>query len=139
MLSELSFDGDDSLIDFFSLLSSLEVLEELSISYTVIDKTEPGIERIIAALQKHEVSKAVFFVDAPVSNSGRLKTLIAETAERMAFPIDIRMVKDSDAELKKCANVISGDSEVISECVSWYNLYEELVAELDHPWITDVS
>jgi hypothetical protein len=78
-------------------------------------------------------------VDAPVSNSGRLKTLIAETAERMAFPIDIRMVKDSDAELKKCANVISGDSEVISECVSWYNLYEELIAELDHPWITDVS
>ncbi|MCR5796222.1 MAG: DUF434 domain-containing protein [Solobacterium sp.] len=114
-------------------------LSGLAGSYAVIDKTEPGIERIIAALQGHDVSDAVFFVDAPVSNSGRLKTLIAETAERMDFPIDIRMVKDADAELKKCANVISGDSEVISECISWYNLYEELVSQLDHPWITDVS
>ena len=114
-------------------------LSGLAGSYAVIDKTEPAVEMIIAALQEHKVSDAVFFVDAPVSNSGRLKTLIAETAEKMEFRIDIRMVRDADAQLKNCSHVISGDSEVISECVSWYNLYEELITKLDHPWITDIS
>ena len=113
-------------------------LSGLAGSYAVIDTTGPGIERIIRALQKHEAGMAVFYIDEPVSNSGRLKTLIAETAEDLEFPVDIKMVRDADTELKKLSCVISGDSEVITECISWYNLYEELISGLDQPWITEV-
>ena len=113
-------------------------LSGLAGTYSVIQNTGPGVERILKKLKEHHVSKAVFWIDMPVSNSGRLKTLIAEEAEKLEFPVDIRMVKDADEELKKQSCVISGDSEVIEGCVSWYNLYEELIADLDQPWVTDL-
>ena len=92
---------------------------------------------VVDGLQEHGVSKAVFWLDAPVSNSGRLKTLLAETAEKLRFAADIQMVKDADFELKKRANVISGDSAVITECISWYNLYEDLIGNRENTWITE--
>lgn len=113
-------------------------LSGLAGTYSVIDTTAPGIRMILEALIRHKVKDAVFWVDAPVSNSGRLKKVIADTAEELHFPIDIQMVKDADAELKKQANVITGDSEVISECISWYNLYEELINALEDPWVTEL-
>lgn len=114
-------------------------LSGLAGTYSVIQTTALGIESILKALIRHGVKDAVFWVDAPVSNSGRLKQVIAETAEALHFPVDIRMVKDADQELKKCENVISGDSEVISECLSWYNLYEELISGIEDAWITELK
>ncbi len=110
-------------------------LSGLAGTYSVIDKTDAAIGHIIRKLQEHDTAKAVFWIDAPVSNSGRLKQHIAEAAERLSFAIDIRMVRDADAELKVQENVISGDSIVISECLSWYNLYEELISELPEKWV----
>ena len=113
-------------------------LSGLAGTYAIIQNTDPGIERIIRKLQEHRVAKAVFWIDAPVSNSGRLKTHIAEAAERLSFPIHIEMVKNADTELMKQDHVISGDSMVITECVSWYNLYEELIRDLNDPWIVSI-
>ena len=114
-------------------------LSGLAGTYSVIDTTGPGIAHILRTLQKHDIAQAVFWVDAPVSNSGRLKAEIAEQAEQLGFPIDIRMVRDADAELKKLDHVISGDSEIISECISWYNLYAEMISDLDHVWVTNLN
>ena len=112
-------------------------LSGLAGTYAVIRKTAPAAEAIMRCLQEHGVSKAVFWLDAPVSNSGRLKTLLAETAEKLRFAADIQMVKDADFELKKRENVISGDSAVITECISWYNLYEDLIGNRENTWITE--
>ncbi len=110
-------------------------LSGLAGTYAIIEKTDPAIEMIIASLQKHRIAKAVFWIDAPVSNSGRLKVHIAEAAEKAGLPIDIEMVRNADTELKKHDHVISGDSEVIAECISWYNLYEELIGSLENAWV----
>ena len=114
-------------------------LSGLAGTYAVIDTTAQGVGIIIEALKKHEVSKAVFWIDAPVSNSGRLLKVIADKAEEMSFDIDIHMVKDADEELKKLGHVISGDSEIIGSCISWYNLYEELVHEIPHVWVSELK
>lgn len=114
-------------------------LSGLAGTYAVINNTPPAADRIIRCLQENGAGNAVFWVDSPVSNSGRLKTLIAETAERLNFPIWIEMVRDADAELKKRENVISGDSAVITECGSWYNLYEDMIRQEKDVWITDLA
>ena len=114
-------------------------LSGLAGTYSVIDKTGPGITHILQTLQKHRTGKAVFWVDSPVSNSGRLKTEIAERAEELGFPVDIRMVNNADTELKKCSHVISGDSEVITQCRSWFNLYDELIRELNDVWTVELN
>lgn len=114
-------------------------LSGLAGTYAIIQNTVPGIDLILRKLKEHKTGLAVFWIDKPVSNSGRLKTHIAEEAERIGIPIDMRMVPDADTELKKCSHVISGDSEVITECVSWYNLYEDLIKELADPWVVSLD
>jgi hypothetical protein len=114
-------------------------LSGLSGTYSIITVTEPAIDLIIKKLMSYGVSKGVFWIDSPVSNSGRLKSLIAERAEALGFPIDIQMVHDADYMLKQLDHVISADSLVIEECKSWYNLYADLVADLDDPWIIEVD
>ena len=114
-------------------------LSGLAGTYAVIQNTDPAIEHIVHGLQKHNVGKAVFWIDAPVSNSGRLKTHIAEICEKEGLDIFIEMVHDADRELIRQDHVISGDSVIIQECISWYNLYEELIADLEDPWVVEIS
>lgn len=52
-------------------------------TYRLIDKTDAAIRLILSELQRLSVNRAVFWLDAPVSNSGRLKTRIAEIAEKV--------------------------------------------------------
>jgi hypothetical protein len=113
-------------------------LSGLAGTYAIIEATDPAITRILQTLQKHHIGKAVFWIDAPVSNSGRLKCHIADIAEQMHMPIDIRMVHDADAELIHLDHVISGDGEIITSCTSWYNLYDDLMADLNDPWIVSL-
>ena len=112
-------------------------LSGLAGTYAIIEKTDQAIDLILKKLKEYEVYKAVFWIDAPVSNSGRLKAHIAERAEQLDFPIDLKMVRNADTELKKLDHVISGDSEIIEQCVSWYNLYPDLLKEVDDPWIVE--
>lgn len=113
-------------------------LSGLAGTYAIIENTDPAIEHIIRKLQEHLVKEAVWWIDAPVSNSGRLKQHIADTAERLCFPIDIQMVRNADTELMNHEYVISGDSIVINECISWYNLYAQLIADLQDPWVFSI-
>lgn len=112
-------------------------LSGLAGTYAIIEKTDQAIDLILKKLKEYEVYIAVFWIDAPVSNSGRLKAHIAERAEQLDFPIDLKMVRNADTELKKLDHVISGDSEIIEQCVSWYNLYPDLLKEVDDPWIVE--
>lgn len=144
-----NIDGFNAVILMETALSSSVVLKGmdgcyrdlsgLAGTYSVIERTPLGIDRIIRELQAMQAGGAVFYLDAPVSNSGRLKTCLAEEAEKLGFPIDIRMVHNADTELKKCDHVISGDAVILEECVSWYNLYDRLLAGVEDPWIVEIN
>lgn len=114
-------------------------LSGLAGTYAIIDTTDEAIDRVIRKLQEHHIGKAVFWIDAPVSNSGRLKCHIADMAEKRSLPIDIQMVHDADAVLKEKDHVISGDGEILTECTNWFNLYDELIKDLDDPWVTELE
>ena len=64
-------------------------------------------------------------LDEPVSNSGRLKSLIAEAGEDYPITLDIQIRKDVDRELYGKENVISSDSIVLDHCKSWLNFGAE--------------
>lgn len=108
-------------------------------TYSIIENTGPAIDRILGKLKEKGVEKAVFWMDEPVSNSGRLKTCILDHAEKLSFPVEVQMVKDVDTQLKKRDHVISADSLVIEECLSWYNLYAELIKEVPDAWVVQVD
>ena len=82
---------------------------------------------MLQALQKARISKATILLDEPVSNSGRLKALIADIGEEFGFELDIQILRDVDRSLYGRENVITSDSVVMDHCVSWANLAAECV------------
>lgn len=114
-------------------------LSGLAGNYAIISVTSEAIDRIVRKLMAHGAAKGVFYLDEPISNSGRLLSLIADEAEKLCFPVDFVMAHDADYYLKKQGNVISADSEVIEACRSWYNLYPELIEEVPDAWVVEVN
>lgn len=107
-------------------------------TYGLIDKTDAAIRMILSELQSISVKRAVFWLDAPVSNSGRLKTRIAEIAEEMAFEVGIEVIDNVDRTLYELPNVISSDSIILDRCSGWLNLNERIMPGIPGVWIIDI-
>lgn len=100
-------------------------------TYRIVDKTALAIEAIGKALCDLEIGKAVFYIDRPVSNSGRLAQCIREKFEDMPFEVETVVMNEVDFELKKHENVISGDAIILDECKSWFNFVRAVLEKED--------
>ena len=139
-------------IDGFNTIISLEValsgsllfhcsdgtirdLAGLRGTYRIIDKTEQAVHLILNWLQDLEIGEAIFYLDAPVSNSGRLKALILQIAEESDFDVSVEVINDVDRVLEKLPGVISSDAIILNKCKSWINLVPAIVSELSDTWV----
>ena len=98
-------------------------------TYRLIDKTAQAITMIGKMLERYKIGKAVFYLDAPVSNSGRLKEQIGEVLEQFPFEIQIEVIHNVDTTLEKLENVITGDAIILDKCKSWINLNSKIIEE----------
>ncbi len=97
-------------------------------TYRKVTETIPAVELIGDFLGEVGADKALWLLDSPVSNSGRLKTLIGELARKNNWNWEIELLLSPDAELKKTdAVVASSDSVVLDGCRSWVNLATEII------------
>lgn len=96
-------------------------------TYRLIDKTDLAILEIGRELEENKIKKAVFYLDAPVSNSGRLKQRIEELLEPCSFEIQVNVINNVDSVLQTLDHVITSDAIILDQCVSWYNLTEEII------------
>ena len=143
-LSSEKIAGQTVNIDGFNLIISLEValsdgmlfigqdgcirdLAELRGTYRLIPQTEIAIRILCDVLLGLKILDVVFMLDAPVSNSGRLKTKIYDIDWPM--PVNVQIIRSPDAALKQLPYVITSDSIIIDECVSWFNLLEYILKE----------
>ena len=153
-ISELN--GREVWIDGFNTVITLEVLLSDSLlfscmdgtirdlaalrgTYRLIPETAEAVQLMFDILQEASVRKVNILLDEPVSNSGRLKSLIAETAEskysssliaetaeqNKSFDLDIRILRDVDRTLYGKEGVITSDSIILDHCTSWFNLTSE--------------
>ena len=100
-------------------------------TYRLIDKTAPAIRLIGEALEKCNVAKVIFYLDAPVSNSGRLKQQILELLGAFSFEVEAEVINDVDVTLEKLENVVTSDAIILDKCRSWVNLNAKLIEEMD--------
>lgn len=98
-------------------------------NYHIIDKTQVAITMIGEMLDKHKVRKANFYLDAPVSNSGKLKVLILELLKNFNFDIQVENINNVDATLEVLENVITTDSVILDRCKSWINLNRRIIED----------
>jgi len=106
-------------------------------TYRLIDKTDTAIMLIGRILERNGVGKAVFYLDAPVSNSGRLKQRITELLEQFHFEVQVEVIHNVDVVLQKLSNVITSDAIILDKCTSWINLNAEIMGEINkaYPYI----
>jgi hypothetical protein len=99
------------------------------------------VELIGRFLEELGAGKTLWLLDSPVSNSGRLKTLIGELARKNNWNWEIELLLSPDAELKKTdAVVASSDSVVLDDCRSWVNLATEIIKnKLPYSKVIDLS
>jgi hypothetical protein len=110
-------------------------------TYRKVTETIPAIELIGEFLQDKSVNESLWLLDSPVSNSGRLKKLIGELAQKKGWKLDVKLLPSPDAELIKTDNVVvSSDSVVLDRCKKWVNLARAIIEEkLLDTWLVDLS
>ncbi len=97
-------------------------------SYRKVDETQPALELIGQTLAAFGVSEALWLLDRPVSNSGRLKTIIEDLAGQRGWTWQVELVHDPDSELAQSDAVIAtADSGILDLCGTWCNLAREMV------------
>ena len=131
--------GTEVWVDGFNMIITLEVLFCDSIlftcmdgtirdlaalrgTYRIIPETTDAMSMLFHVLLDAGVESVHILLDEPVSNSGRLKALIADIGEKYPFTMDIQIRKDVDRELYGKENVITSDSVILDNCKSWINL-----------------
>ena len=99
-------------------------------TYRKVTETIPALRLVGEFLKGIGVSEAAWLLDRPVSNSGRLKTLIGELARDNNWNWEIELLLSPDAELKKTDLIVaSSDSVVLDSCKRWTNLATEIIKE----------
>ena len=99
-------------------------------TYRKVTETIPAVRMIAEFLQEIAASKVLWLLDSPVSNSGRLKTLIGELADQNNWDWEIQLLLSPDAELKKTDLIVAtSDSVILDGCRRWVNLAAEIITQ----------
>jgi hypothetical protein len=97
-------------------------------TYRKVTETIPAVQLIGDFLKEIGVTKTLWLLDSPVSNSGRLKTLIGQLAQKDNWNWEVRLSLSPDFELTKTDSVVvSSDSVVLDGCKNWVNLAAEII------------
>ena len=145
-----SLSGREIWADGFNTIITLEVMLSRSIlllcmdgtirdlaalrgTYRMIPETEQAAKLFFDILNEAGVSKINILLDEPVSNSGRLKALLAEIHEeyRYSMELDIQIKRDVDRALYEKECVVTSDSIILDNCASWVNISDECMKQLN--------
>lgn len=155
-IAKLSKSGGTAWVDGLNIIITLEValsgstlircmdgtirdLAGLRGTYRLIDKTDTAIKLIADKIEEFEFSEVVFYLDKPVSNTGRLKQRIYELTEKYPFKTTVELADNVDTILEGKENVITSDAIILDRCKSWLNFSEEIVSTIETAKPIDLS
>lgn len=119
---------------------SIRDLAGLRGTYRLIDKTDKAITLIGDCLESLQIGCAHFYLDSPVSNTGRLKQRIIELLSPYSFQTEVELVNNADVILEKSNNVITSDAIILNKCFSWINLAPKIIKEnIPEVFLLDLS
>lgn len=98
-------------------------------TFRKVQETGPAIEMLGETLASLAVSGCVLFLDSPVSNSGRLKKIIADIAAARGWDWQLELVMNPDPILCEAEDIVAtADSVILDRCRRWFNLARVTVA-----------
>jgi hypothetical protein len=97
-------------------------------TYRKVAETLPALELLGGTAAAYGTTTWIWYLDRPVSNSGRLKKIMQELAAAHGWRWQIELVQNPDEVLAATAEVIAtADSAVLDRCRQWFNLAREVV------------
>jgi hypothetical protein len=155
MIEVASLQGGDLHVDGFNVIITVEA----ALSGAAVFRCRDGCLRDIASIhgsyrQVEETRCALlacgrvlgagpvtWYLDSPVSNSGRLARLMRTVARERSWSWEVVLVKNPDALLvEQDGAVATSDAPVLDACGQWVNLARSVVdKEVEDPWIVDIS
>ncbi|MBX7218316.1 MAG: DUF434 domain-containing protein [Blastocatellia bacterium] len=147
---ELAIDGFNLIITVEACLSGgvlfqcrdgcIRDLSSVHGSYRSVMETEMAIDLIGNALQSQHPQAVVWFLDQPISNSGRLAQKIRESAAAHDWPWIVEVVMNPDREVSNSGKLaISADSVVLDGVSHWVNVMAWLLEhQFPTAWLVDL-
>jgi hypothetical protein len=110
-------------------------------TYRTVAETRPAVHLFGRAYARLGCSEWVWYLDRPVSNSGKLKSLIETIASEHGWGWRVELVANPDPLLAQSPEVVaSADSYILDRCARWYNLARSIIDQLPHqPRLVDLS
>ncbi len=121
---EVAFSGSTLLLCMDGAVRDLAGLRG---TYRLTDKTDAAILAVRRVLEEERAGRAVILLDAPVSNSGRLKARLGELFAGSSVRAEVEVADDVDRTLYGKENVITGDAIILDRCLSWFNLVRRAI------------
>jgi len=98
-------------------------------SYRHVDETGPALTLIGQVLDELHLAECWWYLDRPVSNSGRLRARIEHLAADRDWPWRVELAADVDAILAASPHLVAtADSMILDRCAGWFNLAAAVVA-----------
>jgi hypothetical protein len=107
-----------------------------------VEETRRAIELIgEVASDDLRLTRLHWFLDSPVSNSGRLKALLQAVASQRGWDWDVQLAPDPDPVLAGAEGIVAtADSGILDRCRTWYPLAGEVVMRrVPSAWLIDFA
>ena len=146
----LALDGYNLLITIESALSGGIILvgrdacyrdlASIHGTYRKVDETLPAVRLIADYLTRTGVKEVTWYLDRPVSNSGRLRKLMTDAFVALGLQWPIELTDNPDPILAQAASpVVTSDSWILDQCGEWINLAAEIIdARVPQSWKLDL-
>lgn len=106
-----------------------------------VEETTPAIRHVGHLLATAAVPAATWYLDSPVSNSGRLKAAIEEVARHEGWNWQVQLTLDPDKILAAATDqlVATADSVILDRCGPWLSLAKAATQSLLNLWLVDFA
>lgn len=137
---QVAIDGYNLLIIVESILSNgvlirgrdgcVRDMASLHGSYHRVEETRHAFALIGQVFSQLAPAHVQWYFDAPVSNSGRLKTSLLEEARANAWPWDVELANGVDRVLAASERiVITSDSWILDRATQWSNVLDVILIQ----------
>ncbi len=150
--------GEALLIDGYNVLLTVEAalaggvvlrardgafrdLAAMSSHFRKVQQTRPALELIGGHLEEIGCTRALWYLDRPISNSGRLKAVMLEVAAAHGWPWQVELVPNPDKVLEVAGEIVAtADGGILDQGPRWLNLGRRVVeASVPSPWVVDLG
>ncbi len=119
---------------------TLRDLAAMSRHYKKVEETLEALRLLGDFLHRHGAAAVHWYLDRPISNSGRLRAMMIGLAERQGWPWQVELVANPDPLLKASEHtVVTADSAILDAGARWLNLARHVVEDgVENPWWVDL-